>query len=273
MKRIIVLLIAIILLLFFYDYSSKNMGEEKTVVDNETASSTKITIIYDNYVIDERLKSAHGFSCLVEIDDKKILFDTGGDSETLLSNMEMLGIKPTQIDLVVLSHIHGDHTGGMHGFLEKNSKATMYISSSFPDSFREEIKSIGANFVDVSESIKIWDSVYSTGELGTWIKEQSLVIDAEKGLIVITGCAHPGIINIVRKVKEQFNKNVYLVLGGFHLSEASDPELKSIIKEFRQLGVQKVAPCHCSGDRARELFKTEYKDNFIDLGVGNIINI
>ena len=79
---------------------------------------------------------------------------------------------------------------------------------------------------------------------------------------------------MIEKTKEMFpDQNIYLTLGGFHLSEVSDSELRSIIKDFRELGVQKTAPCHCSGDRCRELFKEEYGDNFIGNGVGKVINI
>lgn len=98
-------------------------------------------------------------------------------------------------------------------------------------------------------------------------------MNTENGLIIITGCAHPGIVNIVKKSKEIANKNIYLVLGGFHLGEASDSEINSIIKNFRELEVKKVAPCHCTGDKAIQLFEQEYKDDFIKNGVGKIIKI
>ena len=139
---------------------------------------------------------------------------------------------------------------------------------------REKIKSYGAKYIDVLNPTKISKEVYSTGELGILIKEQSLIINTNKGLVVITGCAHPGIVNIVKKAKEIFpGEQVYLVMGGFHLSGTSDFELKNIIKDFKKLEVQKAAPCHCSGDRCRELFKEKYQDNFIENGVGKIINI
>ncbi len=238
------------------------------------AGEISIITIYDNYQVNTHLKTGWGFSCLVKTKDKNILFDTGADSPTLLSNMEKLNINPKEIDLIVLSHIHGDHVGGLEGFLQKNRNVKVYIPASFPNSMREEIKSHEAEYIDVSEFSEISEGIYSTGELGTWIKEQSLIVNTEKGLILITGCAHPGVVNIVDKVKEMFpEKNVFLVLGGFHLSGTSDSELKGIIKDFRKLGVQKAAPCHCSGDRCRELFKEEYKEDFIENGVGKIIEI
>jgi len=138
----------------------------------------------------------------------------------------------------------------------------------FPESVRNMIKSYGADFVDISSPTKISDFVFSTGELYGPPKEQSLVINSKKGLIVITGCAHPGIVNIVKKAKEMFpEKNIYLVLGGFHFPPAK------IISEFKNLKVEKVAPSHCSGDKIRELFKQKYKENLIENGVGKIIKI
>jgi len=120
--------------------------------------------------------------------------------------------------------------------------------------------------------MQISDFVYTTGETGTRIREQSLVLNAKEGLIVVTACAHPGVVDIVRKSKRILpHKNVYLVMGGFHLGSASDSKLRSVIKEFRDIGVQKVAPSHCSGDRCRQLFKEEYRENYIDGGVGRII--
>ena len=243
--------------------------EEKIPAPEERIPITSLTIsmVYDNNEYDPKLKTAWGTACLIEIENKKILFDTGGDSLTLLDNMKKMDIDLTQIDIVVLSHIHGDHVGGLDGFLEENNKVTVYVPSSFPDSFRQKIAKAGADFVDVDKPIKICGGVYSTGELGTWIKEQSLVVDTAKGLVVISGCAHPGIADIVRKAKELLNKNVYLVLGGFH-----SPPL-SVVQEFKELEVEKVAPCHCTGDRAIQAFKGEYEENFIKNGVGKVIRI
>lgn len=240
----------------------------------ETTEIMKIVTVYDNYQANDQLKTGWGFACLIKISEKSILFDTGADSETLFYNMEKMKMDPKEIDIVALSHIHGDHIGGLEGFLEKNGEVTVYIPVSFPNPMRDKIKSYGGEYVDVSVPAKILERVSSTGELGNWLKEQSLIIDSEKGLIIITGCAHPGIVNIIKKAKEIYSQeDVYLVLGGFHLRGVSDQELQEIINDFRKLNVQKVAPCHCSGERCRELFKAEYQNDFIENGVGKIIEI
>lgn len=223
--------------------------------------TVSIVTVYDNYQIDSRLKTGWGFSCLVRRSLKgeggfNILFDTGADSLTLLSNMKKMEINPKEIDFVFISHLHGDHTGGLSGLLEMNPDLKVYKPESFSDP---------------TEIIK---GVFTTSPLNTWIKEQSLILNTKKGLVVITGCAHPGVVNIVKKAKEMIpEKSVYLVLGGFHLNGASDSELRTIISDFKKLGVQMAAPCHCSGDRCRELFREEYQNDFIENGVGKIIEI
>ena len=258
MKRIIILsgIIFLVLLIYFYEYSLKDINEEVMfMVNNVTSKNATIRILYDNYEYDERLKTGFEFSCLVEIDNRKLLFDTGSDSETLLHNMKQLGIDPKTIESVVISHNHWDHTGGLSGFLEANgNKAKVYNPTTF------------------SKPTKIYDNIFSTGALGISIKEQSLLVNTNKGLVVITGCAHPGIVKIVKKSKE-IKKEIYLVTGGFHLGDASDADLKQIIDAFRELDVKKVGPCHCSGDRCRELFEEEYEDDFVEVGVGKIIKI
>lgn len=247
---------------------------EERFLKEEGTEKSEITLIsiYDNYQVDPALKTSWGFGCIIRTSSELILFDTGGNSEILLYNMKKMNISPQSIDKVVISHIHGDHVGGLGGFLKENGKVTVFIPSSFPDSKREMIKSYGADSVDVSKAREISDFIWTTGELYGPPKEQSLIINTNKGLVIITGCAHPGVVNIIKKTKETFpDENIYLVLGGFHLSGTSDSELRNIINDFRKLGVQKVAPCHCSGDRCRELFREEYRNDFIENGVGKII--
>jgi len=242
--------------------------KEKVLETKKQASEITLISVYDNYQANPELKTAWGFGLVIETPNEKILFDTGGNPSILLFNMKKLGIDPKSIDKVIISHIHSDHLGGLEGFLKESSKVKVFIPTSFPDSIRKMIKNYGASFVDVSRPQKISDFVFSTGELYGPPKEQSLVILSKKGLVVITGCAHPGIVKIVKKAKEMFpQKEVYLVLGGFHHPP------KKVVSELKKLKVKKVAPSHCSGDEIRELFKKEYQNDFIENGVGKIINI
>ena len=282
MNKIWVLIILIVTLgtiLGITIFSRHEEDKKRQIVqageNTPTAAAKNLIIIvsYDNNPYKERLTTAWGFSCVIRGTEKTILFDTGGDGTIFLANMEELGISPKEIDLVVLSHIHGDHVGGLPGFLEKIPEVVVYLPKSFPKGFKDGLKEYGAKIVEVQEPLKICQGIYSTGELDTWIKEQSLVIHTEKGLILITGCVHPGIIKIVDKVKGLLKDDVLLIMGGFHLDGESKGEIEKLVSSFRKLGVKYVGPCHCSGDTARQLFKEEYGENFIDVGVGRVITI
>jgi len=247
-------------------------GFAKENKNHINSQGIEIRVIYDNYLFKPGLKTSWGFSCVVKGTEKTILFDTGGDGNTLLNNMKALAIVPEEVDLVVLSHIHGDHVGGLDDFLRENPDVTVYIPQSFPLHFKENIREYGTEFLEIKESRQICQDVYTTGEMGLGIKEQSLVIRTEKGIIVITGCAHPGIVDIVKKAKNLLKEDVLLVMGGFHLMGQSQGSIERIISEFIDLGVRFVGPCHCSGDLTRQLFQKEYGENYINIGVGKVID-
>ncbi len=230
----------------------------------------KLVIVYDNNPGEKGFVPAWGFSVYIEYSGKKILFDTGGDGKVLLHNLHEAGIPIDSIRYIFLSHIHGDHTSGLWEVLNKNQNVTVFVPKSFPGDFKSKIKE-KTKCVEVSKSQEILPRVWSTGELGTWIKEQALVFDTDSGLVIITGCAHPGIVNIVCKSKNLLNKNVFLVLGGFHLIGASRNEIIHIVNELQSAGVKKCAPCHCSGDEARKIFSEIFGDNFIRIHVGSVI--
>jgi 7,8-dihydropterin-6-yl-methyl-4-(beta-D-ribofuranosyl)aminobenzene 5'-phosphate synthase len=230
-----------------------------------------LTILYDNNTYDYRLKSSWGFSCLIELEKKTILFDTGGDGEILLYNMRVLNKDPKAIDMIVLSHIHGDHTGGLWSLLRENPTLKVYIPNSFPQEFERRVKKHGGEVVRVDASLEIDRGIYSTGEMDHGIKEQSLIISTPKGMILVTGCAHPGIVEIIKEAKSITKEDIYMAIGGWHLSSAGEREIKGIIEAFLRMGIQRVAPCHCTGDRALAMFKSEYGGNFIQAGVGSVI--
>jgi len=279
MWALVILIVALGTILGVTIFLRHEEGKKGQIVHAEentpttTAKDLSITVSYDNNPYKERLTAAWGFSCVIRGTEKTILFDTGGDGSILLANMEELGINPKEIDLVVLSHIHGDHIGGLTSFLRKNPEVVVYLPKSFPKGFIDGVKEYGAKIVEVQGPLEICEGVYSTGELGTWIKEQSLIIHTKEGSIVITGCAHPGIVKTVNKAKDLVKGDVLLVMGGFHLGGESKGEIEKIISSFRKLGVSYAGPCHCSGDAARQLFKKEYGENFINIGVGRVVTM
>ena len=226
-----------------------------------------LTIVYDNRSADARLKTAWGFACLIETGVATVLFDTGGNGRLLMGNLAALGIDPRTIDAVVLSHAHSDHTDGLDQLLAANDRLTVYLPESFLTSFKTRIHN---PVIDITETRLIAAGVRTTGELGTAIVEQSLIIGTRAGLIVLTGCAHPGIVEIVRQAKAY--GNVYLVMGGFHLADYSAAEVQAVIAELKRLGVRQVAPSHCTGERAIEQFQNEFGTGFIPAGAGAAVH-
>jgi 7,8-dihydropterin-6-yl-methyl-4-(beta-D-ribofuranosyl)aminobenzene 5'-phosphate synthase len=246
-----------------------------TAVASETSTARAdehvvFTVVYDNNLFDPRLKTAWGFACLVETSGQLILFDTGGDGEILLANLKTLGFDPSRIDIVVLSHIHADHVGGLDSLLAENDHLVVYFPASFPDSFARRV-SERARVVQVAGPMKIMDGVETTGEMGTTIREQSLIVETASGLVVVTGCAHPGIVNIARQAATR--GEIDLLIGGFHLIDRSRKDVQGVIEELLALGVRRIAPCHCTGTAATVQFEDAYGSSFIPCGVGTVITI
>ena len=196
----------------------------------------RITVVYDNEARKVGLKQGHGFSALIEdAGMPPLLFDTGADGPALLHNMRELNIDPQDISTIVISHAHGDHTGGLSEILAINSVAELYLPGSFKKAFP------GRQVTAVKDPARIHENVYSTGEIEG--VEQSLALKTGKGIFVLTGCAHPGIERILATAAE-FG-GLYGIAGGFHGFHN--------LEAFR--GLSLICPCHC----------TTYKQEIIDL--------
>ena len=232
----------------------------------------RFTVVYDNNEYDPALRTAWGFSCWVETGEATVLFDTGGDGAMLLGNLAELNLDPQEIDAVVLSHIHGDHTGGLVGLLESGVRPTVYVPAAFPASFKADLR-VRTDMVEVTGPVEASPGVYTTGQVGSGIVEQALVVETGMGLVIVTGCAHPGIVEMVRRAKKATAGEVALVMGGFHLGSASEDQIEGIIAEFRRLGVRRIAPCHCTGDRARRMFVDVYGTDCTLAGVGWAVSV
>ena len=225
----------------------------------------KITFIYDNKIANgiKGLKAGWGFSCFIQTKEKNILFDTGWDGDILISNMKLLGINPKDIDLVVISHDHWDHCGGLARVLNLNKNLEVYVPKSFSNHLKREIKKRANIFCEVQQSKEICPGVYTTGEIEgslpagkikTSIKEQSLIISTVKGLVVVTGCAHSGI----NKVLNSANKlgKIYGLLGGFH-----DFEEYNLLKD-----ISLIVPTHCTANKKKIM--SLFPKNCLKGGVG-----
>lgn len=238
-----------------------------------SAGTITFTVVYNNLPHDPALVDAWGFACLVEAGGGTVLFDTGGEGPILMGNMAALGINLAAIDAVVLSHIHGDHVGGLDSFLAAaGHDPPVYVPAAFPASFKEQV-SARTDLVEVTGSMEILPGIHSTGELGRSIVEQGLIVETGEGMVVVTGCAHPGVVEMVRRAREVLDGEIALVMGGFHLGQASYSRIEDIIGDFRALGVRMVAPSHCTGELALRQFREAYGADFVRGYLGDVITM
>jgi 7,8-dihydropterin-6-yl-methyl-4-(beta-D-ribofuranosyl)aminobenzene 5'-phosphate synthase len=217
-----------------------------------------------------------GISYLIGQD---LLFDTFGDPYVFLRNVKSLNIDLSKIKHIVISHDHWDHIAGLWYVINRFKDVNVYICPNFDIKIKERIKSFGVNVVEVRGLLGIKDNIYSTGEIeGSFrnisISEQALVVNSENGLIVVTGCAHPGILKIIEKVKAKFpGERIYLVLGGFHLMDQDKRAIEIVAENFKKIDIIKVGPTHCSGKLAEEIFKKTYQNNFVAIKTGQALEV
>jgi 7,8-dihydropterin-6-yl-methyl-4-(beta-D-ribofuranosyl)aminobenzene 5'-phosphate synthase len=244
------------------------------VPDSATSGDTvRITVLYDNTTADPRLSAAWGFAALIEHGDHTLLLDAGGDPRILLDNADSLGIDLRRIEAIAISHAHGDHTNGLQALVERGVRVPVYALPSFAPGLRDRFGD-AVTVVETSPGDELLPGVFTTGEMmdpQVGIPEQAFVIPTASGLVVLTGCAHPGIVAIAQRAVALFGLRVYLVLGGFHLAAKSAPEVQGIIAEFRRLGVRSVGPMHCTGEQAIAAFAAAYGADFVKGGAGRVI--
>lgn len=253
----------------------------------------------DNY---NKLKNEHGLSLLIESYGEKILFDTGKSGD-FLDNSKDLNIDLKNLDYVILSHGHYDHSGGFKRLVKSlNPKTNLLVSEEFflkkykrlDDGFKfngnsfdrdfvfenniniefikEDFKKISdkiylfKNFKVFNDFEKIEDCFYLKKD-NDFIKddfkdEVALGIDTDKGIILVLGCAHIGITNIIESVKSITNKEIFAVFGGSHLVKASKIRILETIKYLKKQNIKVLRLSHCTGDKACSELKREFKDIF-----------
>jgi len=215
----------------------------------------ELKILYDNEA-EKGFRSGWGFSCLV---DGRMLFDTGADVNTLLFNMRAFNVDLKGIRKVVFSHEHGDHIGGFQ-ILSMLGDVEVYVLRSFSNYFKRRLSSFkNVGLREISSMEKIDENIFTTGELGRLIKEQSLIVNTDKGVVVITGCSHPGLDKIF-SVASKIGR-IHCVVGGFHGFNKLE-----ILQE-----VDLIIPCHCTVKK-KEILKL-YRDKSRKCSAGCTINI
>jgi 7,8-dihydropterin-6-yl-methyl-4-(beta-D-ribofuranosyl)aminobenzene 5'-phosphate synthase len=228
--------------------------------------SVKITTVFDNTALDSNCTPEWGFGAVIELPNETILFDTGNDGQILRNNLIALGFSQTSFSKIIISHMHWDHTGGLQQMIQLHPKAQVFLPASATE---HEFNMDKDRVVFIREPQRLCEYVYSLGEMPARANEQAIAIQTAQGLVIITGCAHPGIVNITRAAHKQFpNEQLLLVMGGFHLGNHSKEQVLGKIADLEKLGVKKVSPTHCTGETAIALFEQEYGDNFVKPGVG-----
>jgi 7,8-dihydropterin-6-yl-methyl-4-(beta-D-ribofuranosyl)aminobenzene 5'-phosphate synthase len=234
-------------------------------------SSVVIRVIYDNRKDNPKMQEGWGFSCLIEIGHRKILFDTGADKKAFSANLQQLGIQLEEITDVFFSHKHSDHVAGLQEILDAMKKEVrLFLPKGFPKPHLSPL----IQMAYISDFAQIDTDIYSLVlKSGLFLHEQALVLRSGKGLVVITGCAHFGIVRLLETIKERLGEPIHLVLGGFHLFRKSRRVASQIVDQFKSLQVDKAAPCHCSGDAAITEFQNGYQDRFYRIGTGTVLTL
>ncbi len=215
----------------------------------------KLKIIFDKESLHENYASGWGVSYLV---GDKVLFDTAEKGEYLLKNLSRLKVDIAKIEKVVISHQHLGHHSGLPSLLKANKKLKVFACADIS----------GDNPQPIAENI------YTTGCLsvqykGSKIEEQALIVKSRKGISLICGCAHPGVLEFIRKTKETFpGDKFYALIGGFHLMGEDKRTINYIAGQIKNSGVENIGPAHCSGFEAVSIFKKNYPENFLEVKVG-----
>jgi len=272
------------------------------------AGAGRITVLYDAFGKPSSLQKDWGYSALIEYGGKRILFDTGNNPDTLARNAKAKGVDLARLDFAVLSHRHGDHMGGMEYLLRVNPKVTIYApkenfgvyGSSLPGSFYRPDPSLSndqryydgsapavmtfgsawprAHIQLVDETTQIAPGIHLislvSDKPGTLeLRELSLASETPSGVVLIVGCSHPGIENIVRAAAS-FNSHIHLIAGGLHLVTATDGDIEKVVTSLHDTWkVEWVAPGHCTGEPAFAALRHTFGEHYLYAGLGTQISL
>ncbi len=211
------------------------------LVAAQAAEPVQIDILYDNTSIRPDLDADWGFAALVTAGGHRVLLDTGANDAVFMKNLKAMGVDPASIEHLVISHEHGDHTGAVAHLMRINPKLEVH----------KPVLNQGP--------FQVAPGVYSTGVLPGPATEQALVLETPKGLVVITGCSHPGVVALVEATERQRNANsIRLLVGGYHLLKMDAGQIQGVIAGLKRLNVREAVATHCSGDLAIKMFRDAF---------------
>jgi len=268
----------------------------------------RATILYDAFGDAKNLKKDWGFSVLIEYSGKKILFDTGNNAKIFAANVKAMDVDLRDLDFVVISHRHGDHTSGLDHLLKVNPKVKIYVpaelfgvfGSTLPKGFYKSVDTLPdcmryfageepqafssgspwleAHFVSVDSKVEVAPGIFLiptvskvTGTLE--LRELTLAIDSPLGLVVVAGCSHPGVEEILGAASAA-NSHVHMLLGGLHLVKTPDVEIERLANALHdKWKIDRIAPGHCTGEPAFARLKQVFGDSYLYAGLGSHVDI
>jgi 7,8-dihydropterin-6-yl-methyl-4-(beta-D-ribofuranosyl)aminobenzene 5'-phosphate synthase len=269
-------------------------------------AKAQVTVLCDAFGRDPALRKDWGYAAFVEVGGRRILFDTGNNAEVLATNAAARKVDLARLDFVVMSHRHGDHMGGMSHLLSVNPKVRIYApkegfgvyGADLPSTFYRKDESLPAEQryydgkpPDLMRFGSAWPQaditlVDKTTEIAPGIhlislvsdkpgtlelRELSLAIRTPDGMVIVVGCSHTGIDNIV-KTAAAIQPKIHLIAGGFHLVVAKDPDIEAIIATLRDTyQVAYVAPGHCTGEPTFTALKKAFGERYLYAGLGSTI--
>jgi len=275
-------------------------------------SRVKITVLAENRVVNPMLLAEHGLSIHIESPEGNFLFDAG-QMHSFIHNAEHLGIDLSKIDKIFLSHGHYDHVGGLYNYLKRYEKARVIchpnifhkkfivvngerleVSSPYEE---DEFRALGAEFIFKANPYHFSENILSSGEiprvddyeqfdneyqervLESYIHDElhddmAMILQTEKGLIVLMGCGHSGLINTLKHAMRLTGiDNIYAVMGGMHLSRSPQEKIEKIGHNLRVINPQYIIPLHCTGFRAINYFYRLFEDRLLLFNVGNTFTL
>ena len=218
----------------------------------------EIQIVFGEVQGNEGFIQGRGFSALIynSFTDKFLLFDTGSEGESLIHNIEQCGVEISAIKKVIISHNHAEHSGGLEGLYSKNHDIEIYVP--IENSIAYNRKYSNSKVIGVAEYTEIDTNIYSTGQLGNYLKEQAVFLKTpEDQMIILVGCAHPGLDELIMLAKSK--GPIKAIIGGFHNS-----------RNFSSLqNIEFIGPCHCTQNL--DSIKQKFPEQFNEIIVGKAL--
>ncbi len=238
------------------------------------AAELEIRVIYDNTSARSDMTEDWGYAAVVTFRGRRVLFDSGTKPPLFMENLKKAGVDPASIESAVISHDHADHRGGIHLLHPRNPSMTVFYLDKFIPAAFTEAEAVHMKPVRVTGPREIAPGVFTTGIVEGEPPEQSLVIETSKGIVMLTGCSHPGIVKMVEAAERQRGGNgIRLLVGGFHLFRMDAARIAPIVSKLQALRVSSVMPAHCSGDLAKQMFQKAFGKDYDTAGAGKVVTL